>query len=132
MALKQYAVAGMIPAADLDRATKFYTETLGLEPDPSAPEDANILLSGDGTRIVIYPTPSAGQAAHTLAGWNVPDVRAEVAALKEKGVTLEEYDMPDIGIKTVDGVATLPIGTAAWFKDSEGNILGLFGPPSAS
>jgi len=45
---------------------------------------------------------------------------------------LKEYDMPEAGVKTVDGVATLPIGTAAWFKDSEGNILGLFAPVSAS
>lgn len=132
MGLSQYKLAGMIPAADMDRATKFYTETLGLQPDSSGGEGATVLLSGDGTRIAIYPTPSAGQAAHTLAGWNVPDVRAEVAALKAKGVTFEEYDMPEAGIKTVDGVATLPIGTAAWFRDSEGNILGLFAPVSAS
>jgi catechol 2,3-dioxygenase-like lactoylglutathione lyase family enzyme len=132
MGLKQYQVAGMIPAADPDRARKFYTEILGLEADKSAPDGADILLSADGTRIVIYPAPSAGKAAHTLVSWNVPDVRAEAASLKAKGVALEEYDMPDIGIKTIDGVATLPIGTAAWFKDTEGNILGLFGPPSAS
>ncbi len=132
MGLKQYQVAGMIPAADMDRATKFYTETLGLEVDPSAPEGATLVVAGDGSRVAIYETPSAGKAAHTLAGWNVPDVRAEMAALKAKGVTFEDYDMPDLGLKTVDGLATLPIGTAAWFKDSEGNILGLFGPPSES
>jgi predicted enzyme related to lactoylglutathione lyase len=132
MSLKQHRVAGMIPAADVDRATKFYTETLGLEPDPRGGEGATVLLSADGTGIAIYQTPSAGQAAHTLVGWNVPDVPAEVTALKAKGITFEEYDMPDLGLKTVDGVATLPIGTAAWFKDSEGNILGLFSPLSAS
>ena len=132
MGLKQYQVAGMIPAADMDRAIKFYTETLGLELDSSAPEGAIVLRSAEGTGIAMYPTPSAGQAAHTLAGWNVPDVRAEMAALKAKGVTFEEYDMPEVGIKTVEGVATLSLGTAAWFKDSEGNILGLFGPPSPS
>jgi predicted enzyme related to lactoylglutathione lyase len=130
MSLKQYPMAMMIPAADADRAKKFYAETLGLEPDPDAPESAIILRSADGTRVNIYPAPSAGQAAHTLVSWSVPDIRAAAAELAAKGVTLEEYDMPDIGIKTVDGVATLPFGTLAWFKDSEGNVLGLFGPPS--
>ena len=132
MGLKQYQVAGLIPASDVDRARKFYTETLGLELDSSGPEGVTILRSADGTGIVVYPAPSAGQAAHTLAGWNVPDVQAEMAELKAKGVTFEEYDMPELGIKTVEGIATLPVGTAAWFRDSEGNILGLFGPPSAS
>jgi len=130
MGLKDYRVAGMIPAADVDRARKFYHEVLGLESDTSSPEGGDVLLSADGTRIVIYPAPSAGQAAHTLVSWSVPDVRAEAESLKARGVALEEYDMPDIGVKTVDGVAALPVGTAAWFKDSEGNILGLFGPPS--
>lgn len=132
MSLKQYQVAGMIPAADMERATKFYTETLGLEVDPSGGEGATVLRSADGTSIAIYQTPSAGKAAHTLAAWNVGDVKAAVEELKGKGVTFEEYDMPELGIKTVEGIATLPVGTAAWFRDSEGNILGLFGPPSAS
>jgi predicted enzyme related to lactoylglutathione lyase len=131
MSLNQYPMAAMIPVADVDRAMKFYTEMLGLEPDPDAPEGATILRSADGTRVNIYPAPSAGQAAHTLVSWVVPDIRATAAELTAKGLTLEEYDMPDIGIKTVDGVATLPIGTVAWFKDSEGNILGLFELPSA-
>jgi predicted enzyme related to lactoylglutathione lyase len=131
MSLKQYPMAGMIPAADVDRAMKFYTETLGLEHESADHERSNILRSADGTRVAIYPAPSAGQAAHTLVSWQVPEIRAAAAELAAKGVTLEEYDMPDIGIKTVEGVATLPFGTVAWFKDSEGNILGLFGPPSA-
>jgi predicted enzyme related to lactoylglutathione lyase len=132
MGLKQYPVAGMIPAADVERATRFYTETLGLEIDPEGAEGATVLLSAGGTRLVIYPAPSAGQAAHTLVSWAVPDIHSEAAALIAKGVKFEEYDMPDIGIKTVDGVAALPIGSAAWFKDSEGNVIGLFGPPSAN
>ena len=131
MSLNGYPMAAMIPAADVDRATKFYTETLGLERDPAAPEGAPVLRAADGQRVAVYPAPSAGQAAHTLVSWQVPDIRAAAAELAAKGVTLEEYDMPDIGIKTVDGVATLPFGTVAWFKDSEGNILSLFGPPSA-
>jgi hypothetical protein len=53
----------------------------------------------------------------------VPDVRAAVADLRSRGVVFEEYDFP--GLKTVDGVADLGDGSAAWFKDTEGNIVGV-------
>jgi hypothetical protein len=44
--------------------------------------------------------------------------------LKAAGVVFEEYDFPSL--KTVDGVAETPGNTrSAWFKDSEGNTLGL-------
>ena len=49
------------------------------------------------------------------------DLAAEVAELRGRGVVFEEYDQP--GLRTVDGIATTPVGRAAWFKDSEGNVL---------
>lgn len=55
--------------------------------------------------------------------FEVKDIGAEVAELTSRGVVFEEYDFP--GFKTVDGVATLDIGKAAWFKDTEGNLIGL-------
>ncbi|MFF6772912.1 hypothetical protein ACFY8W_05045 [Streptomyces sp. NPDC012637] len=71
----------------------------------------------------IYATPSGGQAAHTLAGWAVTDLDAEMEVLRARGVTFEEYDLP--GLVTVDGVAEAGGVRSAWFKDSEGNILAL-------
>ena len=56
-------------------------------------------------------------------GFLVPDVATEVAELKSRGVVFEEYDMP--GLKTVDGIAEIGPSKAAWFKDSEGNVLGV-------
>jgi hypothetical protein len=53
----------------------------------------------------------------------VDDIEAEVAGLRARGVVFEEYNLP--GLKTVDGIANTNAGRAAWFKDSEGNILGL-------
>jgi len=53
----------------------------------------------------------------------VEDLEAEVAQLRGRGVVFEEYDSP--GLRTVDGVASTPAGKAAWFKDSEGNVLTL-------
>jgi len=53
----------------------------------------------------------------------VPDVAALVADLKSKGVVFEEYDWP--GLKTIEGIATNGPHRSAWFKDSEGNLIGL-------
>ena len=50
------------------------------------------------------------------------DIEAEVAELMARGVVFEEYDLP--GLKTANGIATMGPNRAAWFKDSEGNILG--------
>jgi hypothetical protein len=70
----------------------------------------------------LYPTGSAGTAQHTLGGWVVDDLEATVADLRERGVEFEEYDLPSL--KTVDGIAQLgDVERAAWFRDSEGNIL---------
>jgi predicted enzyme related to lactoylglutathione lyase len=68
---------------------------------------------------------SSGQPSgtHTQVGFGVDDVEAEVADLKAKGVTFEEYDFP--GLKTVDGVAEIEGERAAWFKDCEGNLLSI-------
>src|SRR5262249_28867455 len=72
------------------------------------------------------PGPPSGSAAaasgaHTQVAFTVPDIAAEVAELKARGVVFEAYEQP----KTVDGVATMPAGRAAWFKDPAGNLLGL-------
>ena len=53
----------------------------------------------------------------------VPDIGAQVQALRERGLTFEEYDYPNL--KTVGGIADLGFARAAWFKDSEGNLLGI-------
>ncbi|MEU9044255.1 MULTISPECIES: VOC family protein [unclassified Kitasatospora] len=113
-------VLAMIPAADLARARAFYTDTLGLKLVEETPED--LTFESGGTRFGMYETPSGGQAAHTLASFKVADLDGEVSALRARGITFEEYDFP--GLKTVDGIAEGSDGLrAAWFKDSEGNVL---------
>ena len=70
---------------------------------------------------LLFSSSAAGTAQYQLAAWVVEDLEAEVAHLRGRGVVFEEYDSP--GLRTVDGVATTPVGKAAWFKDSEGNLL---------
>ncbi|MEV7026297.1 VOC family protein [Kitasatospora sp. NPDC093558] len=109
----------VIPATDLGRAKAFYTDVLGLK--LTREDEEQLFCECGGTEFSIYHTPSGGQAAHTLASFKVADLDGEMAALRERGVTFEEYDFP--GLKTVDGVAERDDLRAAWFKDSEGNIL---------
>ena len=75
-----------------------------------------------GSTFNIYETVFAGQAGHTIAQWHVDDIETEVHDLKAKGVAFEVYDMP--GVRWSGEIAELEgLGRAAWFKDSEGNIM---------
>jgi predicted enzyme related to lactoylglutathione lyase len=115
-------VEANIPAADLGRARAFYADTLGLTPTREM-AGVNLAYETDrGTAFNIYETTFAGQAGHTIAQWHVDDIESEVRDLRAKGVTFEVYDMP--GVRWDGEIASLEgLGRAAWFKDSEGNIM---------
>jgi len=120
--LDKATVTANIPAGDLVRARAFYADMLGLVPFQ---EVAGIMLlyrTAAGSAFSVYQTEYAGQAGHTIAQWHVSDVDSAVRSLKDKGVAFEHYDLP--GVEWDDDVASLgDMGKAAWFKDSEGNIL---------
>jgi hypothetical protein len=78
---------------------------------------------GEHTACFLYPTPNAGTSKASQAFWQVSDIEREVAELKARGVEFESYDMP--GEKSPSGVITAGGAKAAWFKDSEGNILAI-------
>ena len=117
-------VAPTLPAVDLKRARKFYEEKLGLKVVMEDPSPGIMLRCGKGTMLYIYQR-GATKADHTVASFAVDDVEAEINDLKRKGVKFEEYDIPSMGIKTVNGIATMGKMKSAWFKDTEGNILSL-------
>ena len=121
--LDQSAVEANIPAADLDRARSYYADKLGLPPVAEQGGQALRYRTAGGTFFNVYKTEYAGQAGHTIAQWHVDDIDEEVRNLVAKGVVFEIYgDMP--GVEWNGSVATIPgMGKAAWFKDSEGNIM---------
>ena len=119
--LNDSKVEANIPAADLQRARTFYADTLGLTPVQDMGPNLVYETAG-GTRFNIYETSYAGQAGHTIAQWHVTDIESEVNDLKGKGVTFETYDLP--GVQWDGDIASMEgMGRAAWFKDSEGNIM---------
>ena len=120
--LNSGSVTANIPAADLQRAREFYAEKLGMTPVTEFEGMMLLYKTDGGTTFSVYSTDQAGKAGHTIAQWHVDDVDAEVRDLQAKGVTFEHYDMP--GVEWDNGVASMEgMGKAAWFKDSEGNIL---------
>ena len=120
----QMGFGASLAASDLTRAQAWYAEKLSLEPLHVYDDELLVYRQG-ATHLSIYATPSAGTAKNTVAVWRVDDLRAEMAAMRARGVVFGDYDMGDTG--TVEGVYTDPDdGTlAAWFMDSEDNTLGL-------
>jgi len=120
--LSDFPCHATIPVKDFDRAKTFYGKTLGFTTKDEQP--AGILYdAGKGTYFLVYASAGPTNGAHTSIGFSVDDIKAQVTELKSNGVTFEEYDLP--GLKTVDSIAEVGPGRAAWFKDPEGNIIGL-------
>jgi predicted enzyme related to lactoylglutathione lyase len=120
--LDQATVTANIPASDIARARAFYADKLGLTPEHEFEGGVLIYRTSGGTTFSIYQTEYAGQAGHTIAQWHVDDVTAEVRDLEAKGVAFEHYDLP--GTEWDGSVASMEgMGKAAWFRDSEDNIL---------
>jgi catechol 2,3-dioxygenase-like lactoylglutathione lyase family enzyme len=126
-------VAARLPARDLTRARAFYRDKLGLEPVEERPGGLKYRC-GAGT-FALFASAGGPSGTHTQMGWEVDDLDATVAALRARGVVFEEYDLP--GIRTVKGIARVEgnypsrggVGErAVWFKDSEGNLLGIGEP----
>lgn len=120
--LANCTVQTTIPYLDFNRARQFYEEMLGFVPSRLTPGDA-MYECGSGTSFILYPSQFAGTAQNTAMGFLTNDIEAEVSSLQSRGIVFEEYDYPDL--KTVNSIAEIPGGRVAWFKDTEGNILGI-------
>jgi len=121
--LQNAPVSTQLPAADFDRAKRFYQETLGftvaMEFDGGARFDA-----GNGTFFWVYPSEFAGTNKATAMAFDVDDVDKTVEDLTSKGITFEQFDLP-YGKTDERGIADLGGWKGAFFKDSEGNIIGV-------
>ena len=110
-----------IPATDIARARRFYEEKLGFKPR-EVTAGGVVYEFAKGTDCFLYLTPNAGTSQASQAFWEVKDIEKEVAELLERGVNFERYDGPDTDDK---GISTAGGAKAAWFKDTEGNIMAL-------
>ena len=131
--LKGSGVATRLPVHDLARARRFYAEKLGLEACEERPGGLRYRC-GSG-EFALFESDGSSPGTFTQIAWEVDDLEATVAMLRGRGVVFEEVDVP--GLQTVDGVAEVEGNypskggrgeRAAWFRDSEGNLLGIGEP----
>jgi catechol 2,3-dioxygenase-like lactoylglutathione lyase family enzyme len=120
-------ISTTLPVVDMNRAKKFYRDTLGLrikmEDEMGVGFETNA-----GCDIYLYQR-SPTKADHTVLAFEVENIESEVRELRNKGIKFEEYDIPEMHIRTVNGIASYTSKDwetkSAWFKDPEGNILSL-------
>ena len=125
-------MATRLPAQDLERARAFYRDKLGLEPTEERPGGLKYQL-GSGM-FVVFASSGRSSGEFTQMAFTVDDLEAVVAELKRRGVVFEEVDIP--GLPTVNGITEVEgnypsVGKgerAVWFRDSEGNLIGLGQP----
>jgi catechol 2,3-dioxygenase-like lactoylglutathione lyase family enzyme len=111
---------GKLPAQDIERARAFYRDVLGFEP---VREHRNHLFyECGGASFLVFPSSGSPSGTHDQLGFVVDDVETAVATLRDRGVELETYEAPP-GSTVRDGVMDHGTVKAAWFKDSEGNLL---------
>ncbi|HEX7149374.1 MAG TPA: VOC family protein [Actinomycetota bacterium] len=112
----------MLLAKDLAATREFYHDKVGLE-ILMENDDAIVFRCGNGTQLDVTKSTVGTADEQTQVSWEVPDLRAEVAELRSRGVKVEDYDMP--GLKTEDGIADLGFALFAWIVDPGKNALGI-------
>jgi catechol 2,3-dioxygenase-like lactoylglutathione lyase family enzyme len=123
-----------LPAQDLDRARAFYRDKLGLAPVEEREGGLRYLCAAGEFHLFLSTGVAPG--TFTQMGFEVEDIGAAVAELRSRGVVFEVFDLP--GFEVEDGIARVggnyPSKGAGergtWFRDSEGNLLGLAQPVS--
>ena len=128
--LGDHLIFPILLARDLARSRAFYEGLLGLE---VLRQDADrfVLRSGAGSQLVVTLSTTGTSDTQTQAAWRVPDIRAELAELRARGVRIEAYTAPD-PVTDPDGVADMGHSWAAWIIDPDGNALGIVEPKPAS
>ena len=122
-------VIAKLPAQDLDRARAFYRDQLGLEPVEE--REGGLRYCCAAGEFHVFLSSGVASGTSTQLGFEVADIEATVAELRERGVVFEHFDAP--GFEMVDGIVDIADNYAskgtgergAWFRDSEGNLLAL-------
>ena len=119
--LSQSKIVAFVATSKPDSAKSFYEQTLGFRltgDDPFA-----VVFDANGVMLRVQKVQAHTPPNHTVLGWDVADIRAEIKELTERGVKFERYEGLE---QDGSGVWTSPSGAKiAWFKDPDGNVLSL-------
>jgi catechol 2,3-dioxygenase-like lactoylglutathione lyase family enzyme len=124
--LQSNRISAVLVSSDLEASQHFYEETVGLTLSPETIPNHLLFEAADGTTLLIYGRPNPNLADHTQVRFWSTDIDKDVAGLADRGVVFDDYDTPTF--KTVNHIATTPIGRSAWFKDPDGNTIAVFQP----
>jgi catechol 2,3-dioxygenase-like lactoylglutathione lyase family enzyme len=116
--LSDARVHATLPTPDVEALRPFYEEVLGFAPHAILASGV-VYRAGEGSLFAISRSAGRASGSHTQLAFRVPDVEAAVAELRAKGIVFEEYETP----RTEQGIARMPIGRGAWFRDPAGNLL---------
>jgi catechol 2,3-dioxygenase-like lactoylglutathione lyase family enzyme len=115
-------VYGKLPAQNVERARAFYADKLDLT--PYREHSNHLYYEVGGTTFIIFPSAGAPSGTHDQLGLIVDDVESTVARLQSRGVTFEQYPAPP-GASIKNGIMDRGSMKAAWFKDTEGNLISI-------
>lgn len=118
-----------LPVQDLERARRFYRDCLGLEPVEE--RDGGLRYLCGPTEFHLFLSSGAASGASTQMAFEVEDIDAVVAELRERGVRFESFDVA--GFEVRDDIMTVPDNypskgsgeRGTFFRDSEGNLLAI-------
>jgi catechol 2,3-dioxygenase-like lactoylglutathione lyase family enzyme len=124
--LGDHPVLPILLSRDLAASRAFYHDVLGLEilRDDS---ERIIFRCGAGSQLAITLSTIGTSDSQTQLAWRVPNLRAELAELRARGVRIEQYRAPDPETDA-DGVADMDYAWAAWIVDPSGNALAIIEP----
>lgn len=118
-------LVAFVPSTDLDRSRRFYEGVLELAV-VHADDFAVVVGSGGMTVRITNVGPELRPQPFTVLGWEVDDIRSEIAGLVSRGVEFLRFDGMD---QDEAGIWTTPnAAQVAWFKDPDGNTLSLTQP----
>ena len=124
--LNNNRISAVLVSTDLAASQRFYEDKVGMTLSPETIPNHLLFDAGEGTTLLIYGRPNPNLADHTQVRFWSTDIENDVNELADRGVEFDDYDTPTF--KTVNHIATTPIGRSAWFKDPDGNTIAVFQP----
>jgi catechol 2,3-dioxygenase-like lactoylglutathione lyase family enzyme len=119
-------ISAVLVSTNLEASLRFYEDKVGMTLSPETIPNHLVFDAGEGTTLLIYGRSNANLADHTQVRFWSTDIEKDVAELADRGLEFDDYDTPTF--KTVNHIATTPIGRSAWFKDPDGNTIAVFQP----
>ena len=114
-------IIAFVPTTDPLRSRAFYEGILGLH---FVKDDGFALVfDANGIMVRVAKGRDFKPAQYTILGWQVTDIENALPEIAMKGVRFEQFGLPG---QDKMGIWTAPNGDkVAWFKDPDGNTLGI-------